>query len=255
MIAFWAMAWNGFREASRNRVTVVVAGFAAVMLLSTRLVADVTVWTFDRVLTDFGLSMMTFIEVGLAVFLSCGLLPKEIERRTLFLIVSRPISRGQFLVARLAGNMITLLVLVGIMTALMTAELVLFRAHLSQATFAAVIGLSIELLVLSAAGFFFSSFSGQVVAATCTLALYFSGHLSIELWRLAEKADSNTARHAIKALYYLLPNLEKLNFRPFAAYAQPVPAEMLINGALYGLAYSAVLVVAAILIFDRRDFR
>jgi ABC-type transport system involved in multi-copper enzyme maturation permease subunit len=249
------MAWNGFREASRNRVTVVVGGFAAVMLLCTSLVANVTVWTFDRVLTDFGLSVMAFLEVGLAIFLSCGLLPKEIERRTLFLIVSRPISRGQFLVARLAGNMITLLILMAAMTALMALELVAFRSPVTEPMFASVVGLSVELLVLSAAGFFFSSFAGQVVSAICTVALYFAGHLSIELWRISERAETGFGRAAIKAVYYVLPNLEKVNFRPFAAYAQPVPMEMLGTGVLYGLAYSVVLVAAAILIFDRRDFK
>jgi ABC-type transport system involved in multi-copper enzyme maturation permease subunit len=252
--AFTAMAWNGFREASRNRVTVVVAGFAGVMLLSTTLVADVTVWTFDRVLTDFGLSVMAFIEVGLAIYLSCGLLPKEIERRTIFLVVSRPVSRGQFLVSRLAGNMITLLILMGVMTALMAGELVAFRSPLTQPMFAAVFGLAMELLVLSAAGFFFSSFAGNVVSAICTVALYFSGHLSIELWRLAEK-QSDSGRTMIRAIYYLLPNLEKVNFRPFAAYGTHVPGEMIVSGTLYSLCYAAVLVTAAILIFDRRDFK
>jgi len=202
--AFWAMAWNGFREARRNRVTVVVAGFAAVMLLSTNLVADVTVITFDRVLTDFGLSVMAFIEVGLAIYLSCGLLPKEIERRTLFLVVSRPISRGQFLVARLAGNLLTLWILMGAMVALMSLELRLFHSPLTQPMLAAVLGLAVELLVLSAAGFFFSSFAGQVVSAICTVALYFAGHLSIELWRIADK-QTGVTRALIRALYYPLP--------------------------------------------------
>ncbi len=255
MTAFWAMAWNGYREARRNRVTVVVGGFAVVMLLSTSLVANVTVWTFDRVLSDFGLSVMSFIEVGLAVYLSCGLLPGEIERRTIFLVVSRPVSRSRFLVARLAGNMLTLLILLVGMGGLMVLMLLVFHTPVSQAVLVSLVGLAVELLVLSAAGFFFSSFAGQVVSAICTVALYFAGHLSIELWRLADRADGELARKGLRGLFYLLPNLERVNFRPFAAYDLPVPGKMVVEGAAYGIGYATVLVVLACLIFERRDFK
>jgi len=109
--------------------------------------------------------------------------------------------------------------------------------------------------VLSAAGFFFSSFSGQVVSVICTVALYFSGHLSIELWRLAGQSDVALTRRIFKAVFYLLPNLERLNFRPFASYATRVPGEMIGSGLAYGFCYAAVLVVLACLIFERRDFK
>ncbi len=255
MSALWAMAWNGYREARRNRVTMVVGGFALVMLLSSSLVANVTVWTFDRVLTDFGLSVMAFILVGLAIFLSCGLLPREIERRTIFMIVSRPVSRSKFLVARLAGNVLTLLILMALMFALMAAEILVLRSPITQPMVLSLVGLAVELVVLTAAGFFFSSFSGQIVSVICTVALYFAGHLSVELWRLADRAEAGSARLLLRSVYYLLPNLEKMNYRPFAAYATPVPAEMVLRGAAYGLGYAAVLTVLACLIFERRDFK
>ncbi|MFL5319158.1 MAG: ABC transporter permease subunit, partial [Myxococcaceae bacterium] len=88
------IAWNGFREARRNRVTVVVAAFAVAILLCSTLVSEVTVATFDRVLTDFGLGSMSLIMVFLAIFLSCGVLSREIERRTIFMVVSKPVSRS-----------------------------------------------------------------------------------------------------------------------------------------------------------------
>ena len=104
---FVALALNGFREARRNRVTLLVAIFALAMLLSTSLVLEVTVGTFDRVITDVGLGAMSLMLVLLTVFLSSGLISREIERRTIFLMVSKPISRGAFLVGRLLGNMLT----------------------------------------------------------------------------------------------------------------------------------------------------
>jgi hypothetical protein len=101
--AFLATAWNGFREARRNRVTVVVGVFALLTLLLATLVTQITVVTFRRVMVDTGLGLMSLILVFLSIFLSSGLLAREIERRTIVLVVTKPISRSTFL-ARFAGT-------------------------------------------------------------------------------------------------------------------------------------------------------
>ena len=123
--SFLAVAFNSFREARRHRVSVVVVAFAVALLFSTSLVADVTVITFARVITDFGLGAMSISLVMLTIFLSCTQLSREIERKTIFLIVSKPISRGEFLVARFAGNMFTLAVLIGVMSLVFALEVAL----------------------------------------------------------------------------------------------------------------------------------
>jgi Cu-processing system permease protein len=255
MSAFSALVWNGFREARRNRVTVIVGVFAALVLLSSSLVTEVTVATFDRVLTDFGLGMMSLILVFLSIFLSCGLLSREIERRTIFLVVSKPLSRAQFLVARLCGNMLTLLVLLAGMTAIFLFELMLYRAAVTPMQAVAIAGLTVELLVLTSAGILFSSFASPMVSAVSTVGLYFAGHLSGDIYNVASRSDSSLLRAVGKAVYYALPNLERLNFRPQASYGLPVEASTLASSALYGVAWAGVLCVLSVLIFNRRDFR
>lgn len=250
-----ALVWNGFREARRNRVTVVVAAFALVLLLSTTLVMEITVMTFDRVLTDVGLGVMSLLLVFLAIFLSSGLVPREIERRTIFMVVSKPISRGLYLVGRLGGNMLTLAVLAVVMTAVFAAQLVYLRSPVTQPIMAAVLALYCELLVLSCLGFFFSSFTGQTVSAVVVSGLFFAGHLSGDIYRLGERAESPVARSIAKGAYYLLPNLDRLDLKVQAAYATPVPWADLGASAAYAVAYSVALVAATIAIFERRDFR
>ena len=87
-----ALTKAGFREAIRNRVTVVVGVFAIALILLTTVVMNVTIFSLDRVVTDFGLGVLSFILIGLAVFMSVAMLSREIERRTVFLVVSRPLS-------------------------------------------------------------------------------------------------------------------------------------------------------------------
>ncbi|GMT97149.1 hypothetical protein KH5H1_12680 [Corallococcus caeni] len=255
MSAFSAMMWNGFREARRNRVTVVVGVFAAVVLLSSTLVTEVTVATFDRVLTDFGLGMMSMILVFLTIFLSSSLLSREIERRTIFLVVSKPVSRRQFLLARLAGNMLTLGVLLVAMTLIFLLELLLFGANITSTQLLASAGLWFELLILSSVGILFSSFAGPAVSAIATTGMYFTGHLTGDLYTLANRSESGAVQAIGKTLYYLLPNLERVNFRPQATYALQVDASTFFSGVGYSLAWTLVLITLAITIFERRDFR
>src|SRR5690606_34641279 len=255
MNGFLALTWNGFREARRNKVTVVIAAFAALVLMSTPLVMEITVTTFDRVLTDFGLGMMSLILSFLAIFLSCGLLSKEIERRTIFLLVSKPLSRASFVLARWMGNLLTLAVMLVLMHALFALQLTVLRSPLTAVQLVASVGLFAELILITSVGFFFSSITGPMVAAVATIGIYFAGHLASDLYSLSQASLSPFLRTGGKVLYYLLPDLGRVNFRPQAAYELAVPMQELLTGLLHVGAWSAVFVTLAIVAFNRRDFR
>ncbi|WNG63039.1 ABC transporter permease subunit [Archangium gephyra] len=252
---FIALALNGFREARRNRVTLLVAIFALAMLMSTTLVLEITVGTFDRVITDVGLGAMSLMLVLLAIFLSSGLISREIERRTIFLMVSKPLSRGAFLVGRLAGNMLTVTVLQLLMAALFFAMMFFYQSPISPAHLAAVGMLWFELWVLSAVGFLMSSFSSQMVSAFVTVSVYFAGHLSSDIYSLASKSQSGAIQALGKAVYYVLPDLSRFNYRPHATYYAPITSSELLSAATYGMAFTGVLVALAVVLFNRRDFR
>jgi Cu-processing system permease protein len=252
---FIALALNGFREARRNRVTLLVGIFALAMLLSTSLVLEVTVGTFDRVLTDVGLGAMSLMLVLLSIFLSSGLISREIERRTIFLMVSKPLSRGAFLVGRLFGNMLTVTVLQLAMAALFCGLLAFYGAPLTSAHLAAMGMLWFELWVLSGVGFLMSSFSSQMVSAFVTVSIYVAGNLSSDIYSLARRSKSGALEALGQAVYYVLPDLSRFNYRPQASYAAAISSSQLLSDMAYGTAYTAVLVSLAVLLFNRRDFR
>ncbi len=255
MHPFIALAFNGFREARRNRVTVVVGVFALALLLSSTLVVAVTVSTFERVLTDMGLGAMSLTLALLAIFLSSGLLSREIERRTIFLMVSKPISRGTFLVGRLVGNMLTLTVLQASMTVVFFVLMAGYGYPITTAHLVAVVMLWFELWVLSGVGFLMSSFSSQMVSAFVTVSVYFAGHLAGDIYKLASKSESGFIQSVGRTAYYLLPDLERLNYRPHATYGVSTSLSELLPSAGYALAFTGVLVALAVLLFNRRDFR
>ncbi|WP_395851361.1 ABC transporter permease [Cystobacter fuscus] len=253
---FIALTLNGFREARRNRVTLIVALFALSLLLSSSLVVEVTVGVFDRVLTDMGLGSMSLMLVLLTIFLSSGLISREIERRTIFLMVSKPLSRGAFLVGRLFGNMLTVTVLLLAMAALFFLLMLFYAVPITPAHVAAVGMLWFELWVLSGVGFLMSSFSQhQTVSAFVTVSIYVAGNLSSDIYSLARKSKSDALQALGEAVYYVLPNLSRFNYRPQASYAASISSSQLLSDMAYGAAYTAVLVSLAVLLFNRRDFR
>jgi ABC-type transport system involved in multi-copper enzyme maturation permease subunit len=255
MRPFLALTLNGFREARRNRVTVVVGAFAFGLLVASSLLTNLSVSTFDRVLTDVGLGVMSIVLVLLAVFLSSGMLSREIERKTLFLIVSKPISRALFLTARFAGNMLTLGVLLLAMGVLFFGQIALYGTLITQAQFVAIGMLFFELLVLSSIGFAMSSFSSQMVSATVTIGAYFAGHLGGDIYEMSSKAESPLLQWVGKATYYALPNLSRLNYRVQATYEISTPFTELVPHMLYAVGYAAVMILLAVFLFSRRDFK
>ncbi len=253
--AFLALTLNGFREARRNRVTVVVAAFALGMLVFSGLLTNLSISTFDRVLTDVGLGAMSLTLVLLAVFLSSGMLSREIERRTLFLIVSKPVSRSLFLLARFAGNMLTLAVLLVMMALLFFGMVSIYGTAITQAQIIAIGMLFFELMVLSSIGFLMSSFSSQMVSATVTIGSYFAGHLGSHIYKMADKPDAGLLGVVGKVIYYALPNLDRVNFRGQATYEIVTPLSDLALQAAYSMGYVAVMLALAVFLFERRDFK
>lgn len=255
MASFIPLALNGFREARRNRVSVIVVVFAAALLAVSNLVSGVTVYSMERVVTDVALGAMSFALVFLAIFLSSGMLAREIERRTIFLMVSKPISRTYFLLARFVGNILTLGAVLAAMALVFFGQLVIvgYPPHLYQLL--AVIMLWFEVVVISSVGFAMSANSSQVVSAVVTTSVYFAGHLAPDVYSLSSRSQSEVVRVLGKIAYYALPNLERLNLRPQAAYQLTPSLSQFTSACAYGLAYTAVMLAIATLVFRRRDFR
>jgi Cu-processing system permease protein len=253
--ALFALVVAGFTEARRNRVTVVLGVFAATLILLTTVMLNTTVFTLDRAVTNFGLGVMSVLLVGLTVFLTVGMLSREIEKRTLFLIISRPVSRQAFVVGRALGVGATLTVLLAVMALFYATQVVLFEVPPTWAMVAAVGGLWVELMVLASLGIFFSSFTGQLVAGISVLGLYFIGHLTPDLYRWSQRQAGGLISDLAAIAFRVLPNLDRFDYRDDAAYALTVNGAEFAGTVVYGLAWCVALLTAAAFIFSRRDLK
>ena len=248
------IAMNTFRESLRDRILYNLLFFALLLMGFSVLLGDFTIAEQKKIVTDLGLAAINIVGVAIAIFVGIGLVSKEIERRTIYTLMARPISRAQFILGKYLGLALTLLVNLGIMLFLFLATLLMDRVPIQAALFQAVQLIYVELLLVTALALFFSTFSSTAVSAMMTLGLYVIGHLTADLKAIALKSSSELVKTVMTGLYYVCPNLEALNIKGLAAQGAGVPLSYQALASAYGMAYAAVLITAACAVFSRRDF-
>ncbi len=249
-----AIALNTFREAVRDRVLYLLVVFALLVILASRLLAMVTVGNEDKIIKDLGLSAISLFGVGIAVFVGVSLVFKEIERRTVYTLLAQPVARWQFVLAKFAGLFAVLTLHVTLMYATLVSVLWV-RDTTVSALLPAVWLILIELAIVTAFALLFSSVTNPILSAVWTSAVYVSGHLSWSLRLLAQRLPEGIARWTCEAMYWVLPNLERLDRKAEAVHGLPLPPGFVLWSSLYGACYVALVLALACAAFERREFR
>jgi ABC-type transport system involved in multi-copper enzyme maturation permease subunit len=252
----FSIARNTFREAVRDRVLYNLVVFVLLITGAAVFLGELTAGQEARTIVNLGLGAMLIFGTFIAIFVGVGLVSKEIEKRTLYTIFSKPIGRGEFIVGKYLGLCLTLLVNVLIMGAGVTlALLYVGGGGLGPAIWGAIVLIYFELAIVTAVAILFSSFSSPALSALLTFLVFIIGHFSSSLRDFAENLGSTAARIFFGAIYYLLPNLAHFEFRTEAAYGL-VPGAAVTGGAfLYAVVYISILLAVTILIFSRRNLK
>ena len=248
------IAVNSFRENLRDKILYNLLFFALALIGASVVLRGLTFAAPEKIVTDVGLAAINMVGVLIAIFVGIGLVSKEIERRTIYTIMARPISRPQFLLGKYLGLAMTLLVNLGIMFAVFLVTLWLTRAPIHASLFQAAGLIFIELMVVTAIALLFSTFSSATLSAIMTLGFYVIGHLTTDLKGIAQTGQSEAVTMIMSGLYYLCPNLEFLNIKGQAARGVAVSLSYQVLASSYGLLYASLLLAAACVIFQRRDF-
>ena len=253
-----AIARNTFREAVRDRVLYNLIVFALLLIGSAIFIGELSGGQEIKIVTDLGLSAMLLFGVFIAIFVGVGLVYKEIERRTLYAILSKPIGREQFLFGKYLGLNLTLLVNVALMGVGVTLALVYVRRGWDSSLlriWPAILLIYVELLIVTAVALVFSSFSSPALSALLTFFMFIIGHFSADLQSLANSAGTAPARWLFRALYYLLPNLSNYSVITATAHGTLPEPRTVLAAVAYALAYIVALLIVAALIFRRRNLK
>ena len=255
MAGLFPIAGNTLRELARSKLFYNLLVFSALLIGASMFIAQLTIGGWSRIILDMGLSAIEGVGVLLATLIGVGLVAGEIERRTIFPTLAKPLSRATFLLARFAGLALVLAANVALMLGVLALTLRMASSWFSAATFPAALLILIELWLVAALAMFYASFTTPTLAVAFCLSTFLVGHLVSDLRLYGDRSKSGLAKTVTTALYRALPNLELLNLKAQAANDLPVPEGFLADSAMYGLIYALAVLLLAIATFRRRDLK
>jgi ABC-type transport system involved in multi-copper enzyme maturation permease subunit len=252
------IALNTFRESVRDRVLYNLILFVLVLVGASVFISQLSVDYESQFTAALGLSVMLVFGALIAIFIGVGLVYKEIDKRTIYSLLSKPVRRYEFIVGKYLGLCMTLLVNSSVMVA--GIELALLYVNggfvpLHVAVLPAAFLLYLELILIVAVALLFSSFSTPMLAALFSFAIYVIGHFSADLKLAAELSDSGLVRAILTGAYYLLPNLANFSYIAEASHGQAVSLQAVISATVYAIVYIGILISASVLIFEKRNFK
>ncbi len=252
----FTIARNTFREAVRDRVLYNLVLFVLLLTVCAVFLGELTAGQEVRTIINLGLTAMLIFGAFISIFVGVSLVSKEIEKRTVYAIFSKPIGRGEFIVGKYLGLCLTLLVNVLVMgVGVSLALLYVGGGKMAGSIWGAIYLIFLELTILTAVAILFSSFSSPALSALLTFFIFVIGHFSASLSDFANKLGSQSAIYFFGAIYYLMPNLSFYTFQTNAAHGEFPSTSMLLGATLYAVIYSTVLLAITFLIFRKRNFK
>ena len=247
------IARNTFKEVLRDKVFYNLFVFALLMIGSALLLGTLTIGEQSKIIKDIGLASIDLFGVLIAIFVGVGLISKEIEKRTIYTIIAKPVHRYQFLLGRFAGLVFTMWVNTAVMLVAFCVILVVGGSSPDSGLMKAVGLMTVAQLIVLSAAMLFSTFTTPTLSGIFTLALYVIGELTPDLKTLSEKL-SGVSRGLLSGSYYLLPNLALFNVKGEAVHGVPITAGYMLTAIGYGVSYAAVVLLLSCFVFQRRDF-
>jgi ABC-type transport system involved in multi-copper enzyme maturation permease subunit len=262
------VAFAVYRESVRDRVPLTIAGFGVLLVFASYLISQLTAGQDLKIIKDLGLAALNLLGLFIAVFIGIGLVAKEVDRRSIYTLLSKPLTREQFLMGKYLGLVMTLAVNLGAMC--VAFYIVLFcqdylategnRASwpapaMDPKLMIAVVLIFGELMLVTAIALFFSSFSSPLLSMLLTIGLWIAGHFNTDLRQFEAVVDSAPVAYLARGVYYLLPNLAPFNVKAEIVHAVPVATSHVALTMAYAMTYITAVLLAAMAVFRKRDFK
>ena len=253
----WHIAANTFREAVRDRVLYNLIAFALLLSAAAVLVGQISIGIERLVVINLGLTAVSLFGIVIAIFIGIGLVSKEIEKRTLYTVLSRPVRRWEFIAGKFFGLSGTLAVNTFFMAIGVFAALLYVSRHLTHSDSGVLVALYfivLQFVILTALALLFSSFSSPLLSAVFAFALFIIGSFAEDLRGFAHMAHG-AAGSVATAAAYLVPNFSALNVISQAAHGTPISGQTILLNTTYAVLYTVAVLAGAILIFERRNLK
>ncbi len=258
---FLPLAMNTLRESIRDKLLYVILFFALMMIGSGVVLSSLSLNQQTKIVMDLGLSSISIFGLILTVFVGTSMVSKEVDKKTIYLLLSKPLRRRDFILGKFLGLSLTLFVIFSAMALCFYGVLAYHKGFdiaalmpLLPGTAATLLLIYVEILLLIAAAIFFSTFATPVMSAMFTLAVYLIGHASNDILAFAKANQGNGLQRLLEILFMVLPDLERLNLKNTFLLEGALNSDILFASLGYGALYTLSLLLLSMFIFEGREF-
>jgi ABC-type transport system involved in multi-copper enzyme maturation permease subunit len=259
------IAVNAFKEAIRDKILYGLLIFTSVVIAASVLLGQLTIGQDQRVIKDIGLASMSLFGVLIATFVGTSLVHKEIRKKTIYNIISKPIHRYEFILGKYCGLLLTVFVNLVIMTIVLFMVLAVHKVLAAEFLYnyeaigyapllKAVALIFFELMLVTSIAILFSTISTPTLSVLFTLAIYVIGHLTVDIKQVGAASENGLVKGLCSLCYYLLPNLENFNIRAEMVRNLSVSARFILYAIIYGVFYIVAVLLISILSMERKEF-
>ncbi len=250
-----AVIENTFKEGLRQRILVLIGVFSALIIMVSIFVTPFALGEASKILRDIGLAVPALFGVLVVIIVGSTLIHKDIEKRTIYTVITRPVRRSEIVVGKFLGLLLLILVLQVGMALVQQLTLFAYEGAFDPGLFIAFPFLLLELAVLLGILLLFSSFSTPTLSSIMGVIFFIIGHASPDLKLFADQVNMPLFKYIAYGFYYILPNLENFNYRLELVHHLPLYGDQLLYSITYGIIYTVFLIYLAIIIFEGREFK
>ena len=255
MHRIWAICENTFKEALRQRILIILVVFALLIIIVSVFLGPFALGELPKIIRDIGLSAASFFSVLIVIIVGSTLVRKDIEKRTIFTVITKPVRRGEIILGKFLGLFILIMIIQITMTVIQQLVILIFEGSIDLSLLIVLPFSLIEIMILLGILLVFSSFSSPTLSAIMGVIFYIIGHASPDLKLFADQSKIPIMKYIAYGFYYVIPNLENLNYRLEIVHKLTLYSDQLAFTVAYGLIYAIFLLYLAILVFEGREFK
>ena len=255
MHRIWAICENAFKEGLRQRILIILLIFAVLILVISVFLGPFTLGEAPKIARDIGLAATSFFSVLIVIIIGSTLIHKDIEKRTIYTVVTKPVRRSEIIIGKFLGLFFLVAMIQGGMTLIQQLVLYIFEGSFDLSLLFALPYSFMEIMILIGILLVFSSFSSPTLSAIMGVIFYVIGHATPDIKLFADQTEAVILKYCANAFYYILPNLENFNLRIDLVHKLPLYSDQIVFSLCYGCIYTIFLIYLAIIIFEKREFK
>jgi ABC-type transport system involved in multi-copper enzyme maturation permease subunit len=251
----WAIATNVFRETVREQVLYLSLLYSVIVISAMLMLPEFSYDSSAKMIVDTGIAAIEVVSLIVAILVGTNLINREVDKRTIFILIAKPMHRAEFILGKHLGLSAVIGALVAIMTLIFLALMTFKGIEMPiPAILVANFFIFWQVMLLGAIAIFFGSFASSLIASLMTLAAYIIGNFSRDLLLLGEISKNANLQSVTRTFYMILPDLSRANLKNEAVYNILPSFGDLLSNIIYILSYALMVLAIAILIFNRRQF-